>query len=208
MNNKIIEMLTKFNSEEQRNMINVFFADKNTINTNYYKRQYEITNEEIKETLLNIKSQYISDKDISEPEIKIYSIIDELDINTESITIKYTNKANEYIRDIKYRYSKNELTKILQSKSKYTTEIYDMMKITKKEMESYFTIDGIKKYLKITDVKSYNRYPDFRRNVLEKAIDEINDIFDYKIEIFTRQELGKIKYIELAEKELEDHTTL
>lgn len=44
-----------------------------------------------------------------------------------------------------------------------------------------FELDELKRLLMVEDVKSYNRFPDFRRFVLEKAQKEINEITDINI---------------------------
>ena len=70
-----------------------------------------------------------------------------------------------------------------------TNILYDKLKS--------LSYDELKKLLMVEDVKSYNRFPDFRRFVLEKAQLEINELTDIDISfepIKTGRKVTSIKF--------------
>ena len=66
-------------------------------------------------------------------------------------------------------------------KSAFSVRIYELMKSYAFQKSKTFEVDELKRLLMVEDVKSYDRFPDFRRKVLEKAQKEINELTDLNI---------------------------
>ena len=94
--------------------------------------------------------------------------------------------------------SKISLVHICGMKSAFSVRIYELMKSYSFRHTITFELDELKKLLMVEDVKSYNRFPDFRRKILEKAQLEINELTDINIEfepIKTGRKITSIKFI-------------
>lgn len=89
-----------------------------------------------------------------------------------------------YLFDLQERFVSYGLYSILGMKSQYSIRLYELLKSYAYQRSKVFDIDELKQILMVTDVKSYQRFPDFRRKVLEIAIKEINDLTDIWIELF------------------------
>ena len=97
------------------------------------------------------------------------------------VHIKLDEDMIPYLFDLKKRFTKYQLYNVLSMKSAFSVRIYELMKSYANLKTITFDIDELKKMLMVEDVKSYNRFPDFRRKVLEKAIQEINALTDIRI---------------------------
>ncbi len=104
-------------------------------------------------------------------------------INKKSgiVNIWLDNDLVPYLFNLKKRFTKYQLYNILAMKSAFSVRIYELMKSYANLKTITFDIDEFKKMLMVEDVKSYNRFPDFRRKVLEKAMEEINVLTDIRI---------------------------
>ena len=83
-------------------------------------------------------------------------------------------------------------------KTAFSERIYELMKSYSFRHTIILELNELKKLLMVEDVKSYNRFPDFRRKVLEKAQLEINELTDINIEfepIKTGRKVTSIKFI-------------
>lgn len=69
-----------------------------------------------------------------------------------------------------------QLLDILAMKSAYSIRIYELLKSYAGLKKKVFELDDLKKKLMVEDISSYNRFPDFRRKVLDVAINEINNL--------------------------------
>lgn len=112
--------------------------------------------------------------------------------------IKLDEDMVPYLFDLKQKFTQYQLYNVLGMKSAFSVRIYELMKSYSFRHTITFEIDELKKLLMVEDVKSYNRFPDFRRFVLEKAQSEINELTDITIEfdpIKTGRKVTSIKFI-------------
>lgn len=112
--------------------------------------------------------------------------------------IKLDEDMVPYLFDLKQKFTQYQLYNVLGMKSAFSVRIYELMKSYSFRHTITFEIDELKKLLMVEDVKSYNRFPDFRRKVLEKAQLEINELTDINIEfepIKTGRKVTSIKFI-------------
>lgn len=112
--------------------------------------------------------------------------------------IKLDEDMVPYLFDLKQKFTQYQLYNVLGMKSAFSVRIYELMKSYSFRHTITFKLDELKKLLMVEDVKSYNRFPDFRRKVLEKAQLEINELTDINIEfepIKTGRKVTSIKFI-------------
>ena len=112
--------------------------------------------------------------------------------------IKLDEDMVPYLFDLKQKFTQYQLYNVLGMKSAFSVRIYELMKSYSFRHTITFELDELKKLLMVEDVKSYNRFPDFRRKVLEKAQLEINELTDINIEfepIKTSRKVTSIKFI-------------
>lgn len=85
-----------------------------------------------------------------------------------------------YLFRLRARYTVYSLDNILNFTTKYAIRLYELLKSYEYLREDiFFELDELKTRL---DATKYNRFADFRRFVLEKAIDEINEYTDIVVE--------------------------
>lgn len=86
-----------------------------------------------------------------------------------------------YLFDLGQKFTQYQLYNILAMRSSFSVRIYELMKSYAFQKSKTFELDELKRLLMVDDVKSYVRFPDFRRYVLEKAKEEINELTDLNI---------------------------
>ena len=153
----------------------------------------------VKETLkkLRDRSMWMTLEDGSET---VVGWLDRVTTNKKSglAHIRIDDRLIPYLFDLKQQFTQYQLYNILGMKSAFSVRIYELMKSYSFRHTITFEIDELKKLLMVEDVKSYNRFPDFRRFVLEKAQSEINELTDITIEfdpIKTGRKVTSIKFI-------------
>lgn len=102
-----------------------------------------------------------------------------------------------FLFDLKQKFTQYQLYNILPMKSAFSVRLYELMKSYSFQKTKTFDLAELKHLLMLDDIKSYNRFPDFRRKVLEKARDEINELTDLHIayETITKgRKVVKIKF--------------
>lgn len=112
--------------------------------------------------------------------------------------IKLDEDLAPYLFDLKQQFTQYQLYNVLGMKSAFSVRIYELMKSYSFRHTITFEIEELKKLLMVEDVKSYNRFPDFRRFVLEKAQSEINELTDINMSfepIKTGRKVTSIKFI-------------
>lgn len=81
-----------------------------------------------------------------------------------------------YLFGLKQQFTQYQLLDILAMKSVYSIRIYELLKSYAGLKKKVFELDDLKKKLMVENISSYNRFPDFRRKVLDVAINEINNL--------------------------------
>lgn len=95
--------------------------------------------------------------------------------------IKLDEDLVPYLFDLGQRFTQYQLYNILAMKSAFSVRIYELMKSYAFQKTKTFDLDELKRLLMVDTVKSYDRFPDFRRKVLEVAQREINELTDINI---------------------------
>lgn len=101
--------------------------------------------------------------------------------NSGIIQLRLNEDLKPYLLQLKSRYTQYQLIYTLHFKSKYSIRLYELVcSIHFHELEEYkrvFKIEHLKRYL---DCENY-KYRDFRRDILDKAVNEINRYSDKNI---------------------------
>lgn len=130
----------------------------------------------IKSTLKGIadKSVYIPTEDGGELLIRWLNMVY---INKNSGIVRYSffEGIIPYLSQLKSNYTQFRLINTLAMKSQYSIRIYEILKSYESLEEYKVDLEELKILLYAVN---YKRYPDFRRNVLDIAVDEINRYSD------------------------------
>lgn len=137
---------------------------------------------DIKATLkrLRDRSMWVTLADGSET---VVAWLDRVTTNKKSgiARIRIDDRLAPYLFDLGRKFTQYQLYNILAMKSAFSVRIYELMKSYAFQKNKTFEIKELKHILMVDDIKSYDRFPDFRRFVLEKAQEEINELTDIRI---------------------------
>ncbi len=98
-----------------------------------------------------------------------------------------------YLVHLRERFTQFQLRNILSLRGKYSIRVYELLRSYANLDEPItFDIDRIKVNFSATD---YERFPDFRRRVLEPAIAEINKMTDIEVSYSTITEGRKVTHV-------------
>lgn len=112
-----------------------------------------------------------------------------LNRETNCFEVSFHEDMLPYLYDLQTRYTRYCLDNVLTMKSKYGIRLYELLKSYQFMKEQItFTVDELKKRL---DADKYTRYPDFRRYVLEKAVEDINECSDLEVSYTPVKALNK-----------------
>lgn len=126
-------------------------------------------------------------------------------IDKGNIIIRLDSDLKPYLLNLHSNYTKYELLWTLAFKSKYTIRLYEYVKSI-----HYDKLHEYKHTISITELKTrlsaekYEEYYKFRQKVLDKAIAEINDLSDIKIEYTANKEGKQVKSITIIIKPITD----
>lgn len=119
-------------------------------------------------------------------------------INKQSglIQIEIDRDLVPYLFGLQEKFTKYELYNILAMKSAFSVRIYELMKSYAYLGTKRFMLYDLKRLLMVDRIKSYERFPDFRRKILEIAKTEINKRTDLIMSYETITEGRKVTQIE------------
>jgi plasmid replication initiation protein len=135
----------------------------------------------IKTTLkhLSDRSMWLDDGE-SETLMRWLSYV-KINKNSEKVFIEIDRTIAPFLFELKEKFTKYQLYNILAMKSAFSVRIYELLKSYAYQKNKTFDLEELKRLLEVENVKSYVRFPDFRRKVLEKAQEEINELTDLNI---------------------------
>lgn len=113
------------------------------------------------------------------------------------VTVKFHEDMMPYLLQLATQareqgafYTRYGLRYVLPMRGQYSPRLYEILKsYQKNNREWFFDLDELKRVL---DAQSYDRWPDFRRRVLEPAVEEINSFTDLNVAFDTEKEGRKI----------------
>lgn len=135
----------------------------------------------IKDTLkhLSDRSMWLDDGE-SETLMRWLSYV-KINKNSEKVFIEIDRTIAPFLFELKEKFTKYQLYNILAMKSAFSVRIYELLKSYAYQKNKTFDLEELKRLLEVENVKSYVRFPDFRRYVLEIAEREINELTDINI---------------------------
>lgn len=86
-----------------------------------------------------------------------------------------------YLFDLGQKFTQYQLYNILAMRSAFSVRIYELMKSYAFQRTKTFEVEELKRLLMVEDVKSYKNFADFKKRVLDKAQEEINELTDLNI---------------------------
>lgn len=121
---------------------------------------------------------------------------------TGKVTLEFHKDMMPYLIELAKQnvfYTSFNLKYVLPMSCQYAPRLYEILKSYGNNEEWFFEIDDLKRLL---DCQNYVRFPDFRRYVLEPAINEINKYTDLCVRYEDQREGRKVTriYFYLSEK--------
>jgi len=136
----------------------------------------------IKQTLKKLRDQsiWVTLEDGSETTL---AWIDKVTVskNSGTIRIRIDDMMKPFLLQLRERFTQYELMYTLAMKSQYSIRLYELLKSYEYLHKHDFAIMDLKHALNIENIKSYARFPDFKRNILDIALREINDLTDIRV---------------------------
>ncbi len=102
-----------------------------------------------------------------------------MDKLTREIRIRFHPLLRPYLIALHENFTQYELSSILIMRSRYSVRMYELLKSYAYLNEITFSLEELKEKLQTT---GYSDYKNFRVRVLEKAIEEINEHTDIRVE--------------------------
>ena len=112
-------------------------------------------------------------------------------------TVTLDDDLVPYLFALGGQFTQYQLCNILSMKSAFSIRMYELLKSYGFQKSKIFAIEELKHLLMVDDIKSYERFPDFRRRVLDIACDEINALTDIVVKyelIKNGRKFEKIKF--------------
>lgn len=104
------------------------------------------------------------------------------------VMMKFHEDLHPFLLELQSNFLSFSIFPTLAMKSRYSIRLYELLKSYQNLTEWTFDIPTLKKKL---DAEKYNRYADFRRNVLDVSIAEINKFSDLDISYESRKDGGR-----------------
>jgi len=159
----------------------------------------------IKKTLKDLrdKSIWITLDDGSET---VLAWLDTVTINKDSgiVKLKIAEMMKPYLLLLREHYTQYELLYTLAMKSQYSIRLYELLKSYEYQRTRTFDIDELKLRL---SAEKYKRFADFKRYVLDRAINEINSLSDLDVTYDIIKKNRKFIKIEFTMTIIKDITT-
>ena len=129
-----------------------------------------------------------------------------IDANTNSFEVCFDTNLAPYFFQLKSFYTQYSLEYVLPMKSKYSIRLYELLRSVKsKSYRQRFTVEELRERV---DCQKYSSYKEFRRNVLEPAIEDINKYTDLDVRyepIKTGRKITHIEFVILLNSDPERH---
>lgn len=119
------------------------------------------------------------------------------------VTIRFDDDMMPYLLELVKQgafYTGYKLKYVLPMTSRYSPRLYELLKSYQKNgnIEWFFQLEDLKRLM---DAQNYDRWPDFRRRVLEPALNEINEYTDLSVAYVPQKEGKKVVRVTFFMKE-------
>ena len=120
------------------------------------------------------------------------------------IKVRLDDDMKPYLLQLQARFTQYELFYTLAMRSQYSIRVYELLKSYEYKRIWIFDIDELKCLL---SAEKYNRYPDFKRYVLDISVREINDLSDLNVSyqvIKVGRKFGKLEFVISVKKDIDE----
>jgi plasmid replication initiation protein len=124
------------------------------------------------------------------PAFEELTIIPYMSYDSGILTINVNSEVLKFLLDVKENFTSFKLENVLRLGSGYAIKIYQLLKQYEVIGKREFTIAELKSILAIENIPSYTRYNQFKRDILEKSKEHINQHTDILIE-YEEKKLGR-----------------
>lgn len=128
---------------------------------------------------LHDKSFWVKEPDGKE---RLYCWVREAEIEGSQVTIELDPKLKPFLLQLRENFTQYELEYSLAMRGKYALRLYEMLKSYAELGHYNISISELRSKL-IIDKKIYTQFKEFKRNVLNKAIEEINIYTDLQVKL-------------------------
>ena len=101
-----------------------------------------------------------------------------IDEGSGEIVFSFHKDMFPYLLDLREKYTQYSLINVLPMRSKYAIRLYELLKSYEGMSSITLTLEVLKARL---DAENYTNFKDFRRRVLERAVEEINTYADIEV---------------------------
>jgi plasmid replication initiation protein len=155
----------------------------------------------IKKTITNISGKSFFLK-VADKKWELINWFNRVIISEEdnTITLSFGEFVNQYLLNLTRNFTQYKLLSILPMKSTYSIRLYELLKANqgKRNFKIVFDVDELEEKLMI----KYSNYKDFKKRVLDKAVEEINYYSDIKVDYETIREGRNVKAVGFIIREL------
>jgi plasmid replication initiation protein len=108
--------------------------------------------------------------------------------------VRFHDDLIPHLLQLRERFTAYQLRNVLAMNSKYSSRLYELLRSYEwlKEPISFY-LEDLKELL---SAKTYERFPDFRRKVLDIAMNEINDLPDLNVTYRVKKEGKRVAWVE------------
>ena len=142
----------------------------------------------VRNSILNLKNKKFY---LEEESSHIYWVEDSVEISDDKTTvyIKLHQNLHKYLFDLESNYTFFKLGYICGFKSKYSWRVYEFCHSWLSKGKISVTIRNV---LSKIGLGQYDSYGEFRKRVLQPAIEEINQNTDIIVQFYIKKEKGKV----------------
>lgn len=119
-----------------------------------------------------LAKSFVSFENKKEKDYDVLPFFMSISLRKGVITAKFNPLTKPYLLELKENFTQYNVLEYLKLPSIYSQRMFELLKSYSKLPECFFTIEELHRILNVPD--SFNRYPDFRRRVLDKAHKDIN----------------------------------
>jgi plasmid replication initiation protein len=158
--------------------------------------------QDIKETVKALSDQSIWIK-LDNGKETLFRWIDKplIDVKEGTMQIKFDDLLKPYLLHLRENFTQFELLYTLAMRSQYSIRLYEILRSYLYKHTIVFSVEELKTLLSAT---CYDRYPDFRRNVMEIATKEIDAVSDISVKYEVFKEGRRYTTIQFTMKLKED----
>lgn len=119
-----------------------------------------------------------------------------LDREAGEVRLHFDPYLKPYLFELKAFYTQYSLEYVLPMKSKYGIRLYEFLRsVQTKDYKQMFTVEEIKQRI---DCEKYDKFKDFRVNVLEPALEDINTYTDLEVRCTPHKTGRKYTHLEFV----------